>query len=116
MTQNTLIKSNSKTAKPIQKAKRITSNLVVPMDPELKKVVQAILAELGLNQSQLVVGMFKEVARTRKVPLSFDLNDKWSNARQATIEEAQAIEAGLASGFLTPLETENFLNEIGFRD
>jgi addiction module RelB/DinJ family antitoxin len=51
------------------------SQLIVPLDTDLKLKVKNILEELGLNQSQVIVSFFKEIARTNKVPLSFDLND-----------------------------------------
>jgi addiction module RelB/DinJ family antitoxin len=72
---------------------KTTKNLVVPIESELKKNVQEILDALGLNQSQIVVAFFKEIARTRKVPLSFNLND----AREPTSQEKLAIEEFLAN-------------------
>ncbi len=52
------------------------SQLIIPLDKNLKSEVKVILEELGLNQSQVVVSLFKQIARTKKVPLSFDLNDR----------------------------------------
>jgi addiction module RelB/DinJ family antitoxin len=51
------------------------SQVIIPVDKNLKSEVKAILAELGLNQSQVVISLFKQIVRTGKVPLSFDLND-----------------------------------------
>jgi antitoxin component of RelBE/YafQ-DinJ toxin-antitoxin module len=70
----------------VQKSK--TQNLVVPLEIGLKNDVKSILHELGLNQSQVVSALYKQISRTRKVPLSFDLND----SRNPTKEESQAIE------------------------
>jgi len=107
MTTATITKTTSKTKK--------TSNLVVPLDPKLKKVVQSILAELGLNQSQLVTSLYKEVARTRKIPLSFDLTDEWANAREATPEEAKAIQEGLDSGVASAEEVADLEKLLGIK-
>jgi antitoxin component of RelBE/YafQ-DinJ toxin-antitoxin module len=43
---------------------------------------------MGLNQCQVVSALYKEIARTRKVPLSFDLND----ARETDTQEKKAID------------------------
>ena len=111
MSTKNITKTVIKSAKPAKK----TSNLVVPLDPKLKKIVQLILAELGLNQSQLVTSLYKEVARTRKIPLSFDLKDEWVNAREATPEEAKAIQEGLDSGVASEEEVADLEKLLGIK-
>jgi addiction module RelB/DinJ family antitoxin len=76
----------------MSKSKSLTKNLVVPLESNLKDEVKEILTELGLNQSQVVSALYKEIARTKKVPLSFDLND----SRNPNKEEQAAIEDFLA--------------------
>lgn len=73
-------------------SKLTTKNLVVPIETHLKDEVKAILARLGLNQSQVVAALYKEIARTKKIPLSFDLND----SREPDEEELVAINDFLA--------------------
>jgi addiction module RelB/DinJ family antitoxin len=99
--------------KTLNTTKKKTSNLVVPIDTDLKKQVQTILNSVGLNQSQLVNALFLEIVRTHKIPLSFDLNDNWANTRKATIEEAEAIEKSIASGIASNNEIELAEQEIG---
>ncbi|MBC7471695.1 MAG: type II toxin-antitoxin system RelB/DinJ family antitoxin [candidate division SR1 bacterium] len=80
-------------------SKFTTKNLVVPIETHLKDEVKAILVRLGLNQSQVVSALYKEIARTKKVPLSFDLND----TREPDSEELVAI-----NNFLARRKSENY--------
>jgi addiction module RelB/DinJ family antitoxin len=92
---------------------KTTKNLVVPLDANLKSQVKDILDQLGLNQSQIVVALFKEIARTKRIPLSFDLNDP--RVRQATPQEARAIEEAWSSGIATPQEVAEIEQELGIK-
>jgi addiction module RelB/DinJ family antitoxin len=88
-------------------SKFTTKNLVVPIETHLKDEVKAILVRLGLNQSQVVSALYKEIARTKKIPLSFDLND----TRETDAEELVAI-----NDFLTRRKSKNYkthtLNDV----
>jgi addiction module RelB/DinJ family antitoxin len=95
----------------MSKSKSLTKNLVVPLESNLKDEVKEILTELGLNQSQVVSALYKEIARTKRVPLSFDLND----SRNPNNEEQAAITDFLARrkqpGYKT-YDIQEVLNEV----
>ena len=71
-----------------QTPQKTQPKLVVPLDADNKAKVQQILKELGLSQAQVVKALWKEIERTGRVPLSFDLND----AREPTSEERRALD------------------------
>lgn len=87
-----------------------TKTLVIPIDAEIKEQVKYILAELGLNQSQVVNALFREIARTKRVPLSFDLNQKSSNLTQ--IEQKILDEYYANPISLSQIESDNLRSKV----
>ena len=88
----------------------LTKTLVIPIDAEIKEQVKYILTELGLNQSQVVNALFREIARTKRVPLSFDLNQKSSNLtpiEQKILDEYYANPISLSQ-----IESDNLRSKI----
>jgi antitoxin component of RelBE/YafQ-DinJ toxin-antitoxin module len=88
------------------------SNLVVSLDSELKSEVKSILEELGLNQSMVVAALYKEISRTKKVPLSFDLNDNYRYPTKSEIPAIEDYESRVSKGETAYTKLNDFLKEI----
>lgn len=68
------------------------SNFNMRLDDDLRADVYPILEQYGLSPSQAVRMFFNQIARTGKIPLSFD----WAEIPTPNSETAQAIRAGRA--------------------
>jgi antitoxin component of RelBE/YafQ-DinJ toxin-antitoxin module len=75
----------------------VKTNLVIPINTDLKNKVKSVLDKLGFTQAGFIKAIYAEVARTGKLPLSLNSNDDVDyalegNWREPTEDERKAIE------------------------
>jgi addiction module RelB/DinJ family antitoxin len=54
----------------------MSSKVQVNMDSDLKETAEDIIKEVGLTPTTVIVGMYKQIAATGKIPLDYSLTPK----------------------------------------
>lgn len=61
------------------------------VEPDLKKDAEAIFAELGVNPSQVITMLYKQVARNHELPLELKLPNKETKEAIKAAREGQGL-------------------------
>lgn len=52
------------------------------IEPDLKTQTEAIFQELGLTATQVITLLYRQVVRTREIPLDLNLSNKEANDQE----------------------------------
>jgi len=89
-----------------------TTSVTIRMDENLKKQVEILFEDMGLNMTTAINIFAKAVVKQNKIPFEISADPFWNEANQAHLREAvRALNAGEGLIYKTMEELEAMENE-----